>query len=105
MSHRLGFFDVDCLELNEAGDGLGFRPRVEPLADRLRRLYDCAENHGFPLVFTTCCSGRMPAPDDLPDVLFVPLDGAEREWERQVNGHRVFHLQKKTYGEPRKNSA
>ncbi|MFZ5828843.1 MAG: hypothetical protein ACOY3P_02080 [Planctomycetota bacterium] len=104
MKHRYALFDVDCHELNAAGNGLSRRPRVEPLADKLERLYACAVQYNLPVVFTTCCSGRMPRPGDLPDVLFVPLDRAQREWEDHVDDHRLFYLEKKAYGEPRINS-
>ena len=103
MKHRFGLFDVDCQELNEAGNGLSLRPRVEPLAESLDKLYACAEEHGFPVVFTTCCSGRMPDPGDLDDVLHVPLDPACREWEGEVESHRFFYLEKNAYGDPKIN--
>jgi nicotinamidase-related amidase len=92
-----GLFDVDSRELNKAGNALGFRPRVEPLLDRLKRLYALAEEHSAPLVFTTCCSGRMLRPDSLAEVLFVPLDAAQREWAERLGEHRLFCVQKKTY--------
>jgi nicotinamidase-related amidase len=80
--------------LNEAGDGLQFRGRVQPLVERLDRLYALAEKRNVPLVFTTCCSGRMLDPDSLPEVLYVPLDAAEREWEERLRAHRLFYLAK-----------
>jgi nicotinamidase-related amidase len=89
-----GLFDVDSRELNKAGDGLGFRPRVEPLIDRLMRLYALAEQRRAPLVFTTCCSGRMLRADSVPEVLFVPLDAAQRQWEGQIRERRLFYLEK-----------
>jgi nicotinamidase-related amidase len=92
-----GFFDVDSRELNKAGNALGFRPRVEPLVDRLKRLYALAEQRSAPLVFTTCCSGRVLGPDSLAEVLFVPLDAAQREWAERLGEHRLFCVQKKTY--------
>ena len=104
MSYRFGFFDVDCQELNESGDGLSLRPRAEPLAESLGQLWNCAEQHGLPVVFTTCCSGRMPKPTDLPEVLFVPLDPSCREWEDRVAEHRIFYLEKNAYGDPKINS-
>ncbi len=103
MKHRYGLFDVDCRELSAAGDGLSLRPRVEPLAERLGRLYAWAEKHGLPLVMTTCCSGRMPGPGDLAGVLFVPLDASSRAWEDRLDEHRVFYLQKNAYGDPQQN--
>lgn len=104
MTHRFGLFDVDCQELNEACNGLSLRPRAEPLAEALGKLYACAEQQGFPVVFTTCCSGRMPGPSDLADVLYVPLDPASRDWENRVDDYRVFYLQKNAYGDPKINS-
>jgi len=103
MKHRIGLFDVDCQELNEAGNGLSLRSRAEPLAESLDTLYACAEQHEFPVVFTTCCSGRMPGPEDLDGVLYVPLDPDCREWEAQVEDHRFFYLQKNAYGDPKIN--
>ncbi len=105
MNGRLGFFDVDCQEMNETGDGLSLRPRVQPLAEAIHRLHAAAEAIGAPMVFTTCCSGRMLQPGDLPDTLFVPLDAADREWEEHMADHRRFYLQKRTFGDPKINAA
>ncbi len=105
MSERLAFFDVDCLELNETGDGLSLRPRVQPLAEKIHRLHATAEALGAPMVFTTCCSGRMLQPGDLPGTVFVPLDAGDRSWKDQVATHRRFYLQKRTYGDPKVNAA
>ena len=98
-----GLFDVDSRELSKAGDGLDFRPRVAPLVDRLKRLYALAEQHSAPLVFTTCCSGRMLRPDSLAEVLFVPLDAAQREWAGRLGDHRLYYVQKKTYHDAQAN--
>ncbi|MBN1347620.1 MAG: isochorismatase family protein [Phycisphaerae bacterium] len=103
MNARLGFFDVDCQEMNATRDGLALRPRVQPLAEAIARLHAAAEAIGAPLVFTTCCSGRMPQPGDLPGTLFIPLDAADRAWEHRVTAHRRFYLQKRTYGDPKVN--
>jgi hypothetical protein len=91
---QFGLFDVDCRELNEAGNGLQFRERVAPLSDRLNRLYAFSDERRLPLVFTTCCSGRMLAPDSFPDVLHVPIDAAQRQWEQRLAPHRRFYLEK-----------
>jgi nicotinamidase-related amidase len=93
------------MELDEAGGGLALRPRVASLAEPLESLHRLAERRGLPLVFTTCCSGRMPQPGVLPDVLFVPLDAAERQWEERLDGHRLFYLEKRAYGDPKVNFA
>ena len=95
-THRFGLFDVDSRELNAAGNGLQFRPRVEPLIDRLNRLYALSEQRRAPLVFTTCCSGRMLRPDSLSEVLFVPLDAGQRQWQARLHAHRLFCVEKKT---------
>ena len=100
MSQAIGFFDVDCRELDAAGTGLGYRPRVEPLISSLEQLYARARELGAPEVFTTCCSGRMLREGSLPDVLFVPRDPERREWEERVGGHRIFYLDKATCGIP-----
>ena len=102
-SKPFGFFDVDSRELNEAGTGLKFRPRVEPLADRLNRMYAVAQKNDVPLVFTTCCSGRMLRPESLPEVLFVPLDPAQRQWEERLDSHRLICMEKKTYHDAKDN--
>ena len=102
---RTAWFDVDCLEGDAAGTGLCLRPRVEPLADRVRALHDAAADRGDPLVFTICCSGRMAGPGDLPDVLHVPRDPADREWRARVPAFRRFLLQKRTLGDPDRNRA
>ncbi len=104
MKHRYGLFDVDCQELNDSCNGLSLRPRVEPLSEALRELSACAEEYGFPVVFTTCCSGRMPGTDDLRNTLYVPLDPASREWEDRLDDYRIFYLQKNAYGDPKINS-
>jgi nicotinamidase-related amidase len=94
LDTRFGLFDVDSRELNEAGDGLQFRARVQPLLHPLNRLYDLAERRNTPLVFTTCCSGRMLQPDSLPEILYVPMEPAERQWESRRRAHRQFYLAK-----------
>ena len=103
MNRRLAFFDVDSRELNPSGDALSFRPRIEPLADRLQRLYAFAGMHGAPLVFTTCCSGRMLKPDSLSGILFVPLDPESKDWLGGVGSHRMFYVEKNAHGNASKN--
>jgi nicotinamidase-related amidase len=103
MAHRFGFFDVDSRELDDSGRALGYRPRVLPIAPKLERLYALAETRGYPLVFTTCCSGRMPAPENLPDILHVPLDESDASWRAAVGTHQRFYLAKRTCGDPKLN--
>ncbi|MCE5328351.1 MAG: hypothetical protein LLG01_18270 [Planctomycetaceae bacterium] len=105
MKRRFVFFDVDCRELADAGDGLQFRPRVKPLAGALESLYALARRLEAPLVFTTCCSGRMLAADSLGDVLLVPLDAGDQQWRRRLDSAALICLSKKTYHEPAKNYA
>jgi nicotinamidase-related amidase len=102
---RYGLFDADGRELDPSGRGLAFRPRVAPIVPSLDRLYAAAEARGWPLVFTTCCSGRMPRPGDVPGVLHVPLDPSDDGWVAAVPRHRVFHVAKNAYGDPAVNAA
>jgi nicotinamidase-related amidase len=92
---RFGLFDVDCRELNMAGNGLDFRPRVQPLIDPLNRLYGLSEEHRLPLVFTVCCSGRVLPRYGLGDILTVPLDPSQQRWQEELYDHRMFYLEKK----------
>ncbi len=103
MAARFGFFDVDSRELAEDGQGLGYRPRVLPIVPLLERLYAVADARQYPLVFTTCCSGRMLTPRGLPGTLYVPLDAGDVSWQEKLNGCRQFYLAKKTYGDPKLN--
>ena len=103
MTHRFGLFDADCRELDESGRGLAFRPRVRPIVPQLEQLYALAEAKEYPLVFTTCCSGRMLAPPGLPNICFVPLDAAETSWRAALGGCRQFYLAKHTCGHPQTN--
>jgi len=105
MAHRFGFFDADCRELDERGEGLSYRPRVRPIIPQLEQLYNLAETRGYPLVFTTCCSGRMPAPASLPQVCQVPLDNSETDWRAALGRTRQFYLAKRTCGAPAQNFA
>jgi nicotinamidase-related amidase len=105
MAHRFGFFDADSRELDEDGRGLAFRPRVRPIVPQLERLYALAEAKAYPLVFTTCCSGRMLLPAGLPDIGFVPLDAKETSWRAALDGCRRFYLAKRSYGHPGTNFA
>jgi len=103
MTHRFSFFDVDSRELDESARTLGYRPRVLPIVPKLERLYSLADTKGWPLVFTTCCSGRMLSPKNLPDVLFIPLDASDTSWCAAVGKHRRFYLAKRTCGDPKLN--
>lgn len=105
MSHRFGLFDVDSRELDGSRRQLGFRPRVVPLASSLQRLYALAAVHQYPLVFTTCCSGSMPGPSDVPGMLYIPLDPADLSWLGRVEEYQLFHVAKKAHGDPARNSA
>ena len=105
MTHRFGLFDVDTREMDESGQGLAYRPRVRPIVPQLERLYALAEAKSYPVVFTTCCSGRMPTPQALPDTLFIPLDGSDTSWCGRLRSHRQFYLAKLSHGNPRLNLA
>jgi nicotinamidase-related amidase len=103
MAHRFGFFDTDCRELDERGSGLAYRPRVRPIVPQLERLYALAQAHNYPLLFTTCCSGRMPLPAALPHTCWVPLNDTETSWRKQLGSARRFYLAKRTSGVPQTN--
>lgn len=103
MGPRFGFFDVDSRELSEDGRGLSYRPRVQPIIPQLERLYAVAEARQYPLVFTTCCSGRMLPPQGLPETLLVPLDAGDTSWCEKVEGYRRFYLAKRAHGDPKLN--
>jgi nicotinamidase-related amidase len=103
MAHRIGFFDADCRELNEKGSGLAYRSRVRPIVPQLEQLYALAEARGYPLVFTTCCSGRMLLPPGLPGVGFVPLDVGDASWRATTGNLRQFYLAKHACGQPKAN--
>lgn len=93
MKKKWGFFDVDSREVS--GNSLEFRPRVQPIGDKLNWLYHFAQENAACLVFTTCCSGKMLQPGCRNDVLFIPLDSGQRTWEQDVPQYRQFYLQKR----------
>lgn len=93
MDRKLGFFDADSRELADDGS-LDFRPRVRPIADKLNQLYAIVDKDKAVLVFNTCCSGKMLAPDCREDVLFIPLDAHESGWKSKVKDYRLFYLEK-----------
>jgi hypothetical protein len=106
MMHRFGFFDVDNRELDETGRAWTYRPRVQPIVPQLEQLYALAEAQRFPLVITTCCSGRMLArAHAFPDTLFVPLDAADGSWRAQLRDYRRFYLAKAAFGDSQANAA
>ncbi len=105
MTAPFGLFDVDCRELDQAGAGFCCRPRVEPIAARVAQLYAAAGRSGAPLVFTTCCSGKMPQAADLTDALYVPLSKEDDGWRSRVGAYKRFYLAKNAYGDPKVNAA
>ncbi|QDU60424.1 hypothetical protein Pan216_12630 [Planctomycetes bacterium Pan216] len=105
MTFPLGFFDVDCREVNEERNGFTIRPRAAPLAPRLERLYALARERSFPLVFCSCLGGRLLEEGDIPEVLYIPDKPERREWEQQISSHREFYLQKRRRGDPETNIA
>lgn len=104
MLHRFGFFDTDCRDYNRKLGALDYRPRVLPLAPRLEILYSLIEKNQYPFVFSTCCSGSMPLANDLPDVLYIPLDASDQSWTQKIDDYRRFYLAKKAYGDPKRNA-
>lgn len=104
MNKLLAFFDVDCREVSPLQE-LVFRPRVQPLADKLTALYDYAARHDIVTIFTTCCSGRMLERGSRNDIHFVPLDAGDTAWMPIPDSARLIYLQKKAYGDPKMNFA
>jgi nicotinamidase-related amidase len=104
-STPLALFDVDSRERAIAPcEGLlCARPRMTHLDGALGSLYAFAEQRALPLVFTTCCSGRRLAPGERPEVLHVPMDADDLEWSSRLAQHRLFHLEKPAYGDPKLN--
>ena len=105
MAHRFGLFDADCRELDESGSGLVYRPRVLPIVPKLEQLYSVADSKQYPLVFTTCCSGRMLQPAGLSGVCYVPLSDKEPSWRAELSKCRRFYAAKHTCGNPARNFA
>lgn len=105
-NHPCAFFDVDCRDLDPTGARLQFRPRViEPLSEKLNALYKESTSMNIPLVFTTCCSGKMLQAGQMSGVLYIPCDAQKTEWQSHVKSHRLFYLQKHACGEPKANFA
>ncbi len=100
---KYAMFDVDSLELSEDGKSLDFRPRVKPIKAKLQELYSFGRHNGMPLLFSTCCSGRM-IQKGTDDILYIPLEGGEEEWLDAVTDYRMIYVAKKTFGVPEINS-
>lgn len=98
MTERIGFFNVDTQQPREHGQGLIFRPRVQPIEDRLHQLLKFAERGEWPLVSTACVhAGPIePALDDT--VLFIPIEAPKEQWRPRLDGCRKFFLEKRTCG-------
>ena len=97
----VGLFDSDCLDaagpdrlLSTVLPGFGIRPRMQPAADKLDALYAFAKQNDLTLVFSQCCSANTVRPDSHPDVLVVPLDGADQSWVERVQEYRLINLEK-----------
>lgn len=100
----LALFDVDSRERGVgASCGLCARPRMSHLQPALDRLYAFAAERGLPIVFTTCCSGRMLAPGERPDVLHIPMDAADQGWVSQLDEYRLYYVEKPAWGDPQLN--
>ncbi len=109
-SRSLGFFDADCLECAPRGSprlsafpGLALRERVALLTDSLRQIHTLAHRHSHPFVFTTCCSGCMPKPLQVPGVLSIPLEPNNHAWRNCLHQYSMFYIEKKTSGIPKLN--
>ncbi len=104
------FFDVDCLEVwheksaptRPVFDGMGFRPRVEPIAERLNNLYRLIVLNDRPMFFCTCCSGNLPEKDFSQDMLFISRNEPITEIDR-FDDKKLIYVEKKTTGIPKQN--
>ena len=101
MDRSLAFFDVDCLEYfadrSDRGSvlpHLSFRERVLPLAPVLNGLYTYAISCRHPLIFSTCCSGRTPAENDIPEILHVPALDSGVCWKEKSRDYSFFLVEK-----------
>lgn len=101
LNKRLALFDTDCLEVADASSmrsrqlpDFGIRLRVQPLAEKLDRLYAFAKRHELVMIFTQCCSARVVRPDSHPEVLVIPMDPADRGWMDRVGRFRLINIQK-----------
>ncbi|MCK9183024.1 MAG: hypothetical protein M0P13_09125 [Fibrobacteraceae bacterium] len=101
MDKSLAFFDVDSLEyFAQQSDRrsvlphLSFRERVSPLAPVLNGLYAYAISCGHPLVFSTCCSGRAPAENEVPEILHIPALDAGVCWKEKSRDYSFFLMEK-----------
>ncbi|MFA5032085.1 MAG: hypothetical protein WC614_03595 [bacterium] len=94
IKQNIGFFDACSREMDESGTKLVFRSRVVPIGEKLNKLYDIASTRNIPILFTTCCAGRMPEKNVMPDVLFIPMDTNNNEWVKNVKNYHQFYIQK-----------
>lgn len=102
----LGLFDSDCLSVADEGSvrsrvlpDFGIQDRMQPMADKLDRLYGLACEHDLTLVFTHCCGARPVQPGSHPEVLVVPMDPTETDWVDQVGSYRLINIEKRHDGE------
>lgn len=97
---NIGIFEVDCRQKAKKREGLSFVQRAAPFKDRIERIHKLAQENDFPLVFTTCCSNRLPTADDSRGALFVPMDSSRKDWLAKVKSKSLIYIEKKNWGTP-----
>jgi len=100
LDNSLAFFDIDSLEYRpEASERasilpkLSFRERVMPIATKLDWLYRRSLDGRHPLLFSVCCSGRVPEDRDVPEMLPIPAEDDDA-WVTRIDGNRLFLVEK-----------
>ena len=104
LDHSLAFFDIDSLEcrpdaLERASilPRLSFRERVMPIAAKLDWLYEYSLAGRHPLLFSVCCSGRLPDEGGIPGMLAIPAEEGDG-WSARIDDHSLFLVEKARQG-------
>ncbi|HTH40731.1 MAG TPA: hypothetical protein VL968_08065 [Rhodocyclaceae bacterium] len=104
LDHSLVFFDIDSLECRPDAverasilPRLAFRERVMPIVEKLDWLYEYSLAGRHPLLFSVCCSGRLPTEGEIPDMLSIPAEAGEA-WLPRVADHQLFLVEKARRG-------
>ena len=106
VNKSIAVFDSDCLEVankksvrSKILPDFGFRERIQPIAEKLDKLYAFAEDNNIVMVFTHCCGAANIKPDNNSKVLVVPMDSSDQSWLEKVDDYRLFNIEKRHDGE------
>lgn len=101
IDKSMAFLDIDSLEFRSCDNiresklsQLSFRERVMPLSPILNDIYAYVLNNNHPFIFSTCCSGRAPSVDDIPNVLHIPAQDYKTAWKNYVDSYSFFLIEK-----------